>query len=73
MVADNGPGIPDEYKQKIFDEFFRIPAGNVHNVKGYGLGLSYVKKIIKAHKGAVEVKDNYPKGSMFIITIPYEA
>lgn len=73
MVADNGPGIPDECKQKIFDEFFRIPTGNVHNVKGYGLGLSYVRKIIKAHKGAVEVKDNYPKGSMFIITIPYEA
>lgn len=71
-VSDNGPGIPNEYKQKVFDEFYRIPTGNVHTVKGYGLGLSYVKKVVKAHKGSVEVKDNHPKGSVFIIRIPYE-
>lgn len=72
-VSDNGPGVPNEYKQKVFDEFYRIPTGNVHTVKGYGLGLSYVKKVVKAHKGSVEVKDNHPKGSVFIIRIPYEA
>ena len=71
-VSDNGPGIPDEYKKKVFDEFYRIPTGNLHTVKGYGLGLSYVKKVIKAHKGSVEVKNNQPKGSVFIIRIPYE-
>lgn len=71
-VADNGPGIPDEHKQKVFDEFYRIPTGNVHNVKGYGLGLSYVKKVINAHNGSVLVQDNFPNGSVFIIRIPNE-
>jgi len=69
-VADNGPGIQDEYKQKVFDQFFRIPSGNVHNVKGYGLGLSYVKKIAEAHGGKVLVTDNIPSGSVFTITLP---
>lgn len=72
-IADNGPGIPDAYKEKIFDQFYRIPTGNVHNVKGYGLGLSYVKKVIEAHKGTVAVKNNHPKGSAFIIRLPHEA
>lgn len=69
-VADNGPGIPDEYKQKVFDQFFRIPSGNVHNVKGYGLGLSYVKKVVGAHGGTVAMTDNMPNGSIFTITLP---
>lgn len=72
-IADNGTGIPDAYKEKIFDQFFRIPTGNVHNVKGYGLGLSYVKKVIEAHKGTIAVKNNQPKGSAFIIRLPHEA
>jgi nitrogen-specific signal transduction histidine kinase len=72
-VADNGPGIPDAFKTKIFEKFYRIPTGNVHNVKGYGLGLSYVKKVVQAHGGTVTVKDNSPTGSVFIIRIPYEA
>lgn len=72
-IADNGPGIPDGYKAKVFDQFYRIPSGNVHNVKGYGLGLSYVKKVVLAHKGTVAIKDNHPSGSIFIIRIPYEA
>jgi len=71
-IADNGTGIPDAYKEKIFDQFYRIPTGNVHNVKGYGLGLSYVKKVIEAHKGTVAVKNNHPKGSAFIIRLPHE-
>ncbi len=72
-IADNGPGIPDAYKTKIFDRFYRIPTGNVHNVKGYGLGLSYVKKVVEAHRGIITVKDNSPTGSIFTIRIPYEA
>lgn len=71
-VGDNGPGIPDEHKKKVFDEFYRVPTGNVHNVKGYGLGLSYVKKVINAHNGSISVQDNFPQGSVFVIRIPYE-
>jgi two-component sensor histidine kinase len=72
-IADNGPGIPDMFKTKVFDQFYRIPTGNVHNVKGYGLGLSYVKKVVNAHGGSVSVKDNKPSGSIFIIKLPHEA
>jgi len=72
-IADNGPGIPDAFKEKIFDRFYRISTGNVHDVKGYGLGLSYVKKVIETHGGTVTVKNNNPKGSVFIITLPNEA
>jgi signal transduction histidine kinase len=71
-IADNGPGITDAYKAKVFDQFYRIPTGNIHNVKGYGLGLSYVKKVVQAHKGSITIKDNQPSGSMFTIRIPYE-
>lgn len=72
-VIDNGPGIPDEYKKKIFGQFYRVPSGNVHDVKGYGLGLSYVQKVIHAHKGTITVEDNEPKGSIFKIRLPYAA
>lgn len=72
-IADNGPGVADAYKTKIFDQFYRIPTGNVHNVKGYGLGLSYVKKVVQAHRGTITVKDNQPLGTILIIRIPYEA
>lgn len=71
-IADNGPGIQDAYKTKVFDHFYRIPTGNIHNVKGYGLGLSYVKKVLLAHKGNITIKDNQPSGSIFIIRIPNE-
>lgn len=69
-VADNGHGIPDSHKQKVFGPFYRVPSGNVHNVKGYGLGLSYVKKVIEAHKGSISIKDNQPSGAIFIIKLP---
>lgn len=72
-IADNGPGIPDEYKQLIFDDFYRVPSGNVHNVKGYGLGLSFVKKVVAMHRGSVQVTDNQPQGTVFIIELPYES
>ncbi len=69
-IIDNGPGIADEFKQKIFEQFYRIPTGNVHDIKGYGLGLSYVKKVISRHKGSIIIADNKPFGSIFSINLP---
>lgn len=68
-VSDNGPGIPRDYLGKIFDKFFRVPADNIHNVKGYGLGLSFVSLVITLHKGRVEVRNLNP-GCSFIISLP---
>jgi two-component system phosphate regulon sensor histidine kinase PhoR len=69
-IEDNGLGIAPEYKKKIFEKFFRVPTGDVHNTKGYGLGLSYVSSIMKAHGGTVAVLSEPGKGSNFIITFP---
>ncbi|MGO4875653.1 sensor histidine kinase [Pedobacter psychrotolerans] len=66
-IKDNGPGIADEFKLKIFDQFYRIPTGNLHDVKGYGLGLHYVKKVISQHKGIISVSNNKPSGTVFSI------
>lgn len=68
--TDNGIGIPKQYRKKIFERFFRIPTGNVHNVKGFGLGLDYVKKIVKRHGWKIKVTNHLPKGSIFTIIIP---
>ncbi|MEO7769340.1 MAG: HAMP domain-containing sensor histidine kinase [Ferruginibacter sp.] len=70
-VTDNGMGIPEEYKRKIFEQFFRVPNGDVHNIKGYGLGLSYVNHIVQRHMGFIEVETTPGKGSTFIIKIPF--
>lgn len=70
-IVDNGPGINEEFKIKIFDQFYRIPTGNTHDIKGYGLGLSYVKKVINQHFGTIRILDNKPNGSIFKITLPY--
>lgn len=69
-VKDNGIGMSRDQLSKIFDQFYRIPTGNVHNVKGFGLGLSYVNTIIKSLKGQVRVKSEKDKGSEFEISIP---
>jgi len=70
-VTDNGIGIESAYKQKIFDKFFRVPTGDKHNIKGYGLGLSYVAEVIKRHHGNVHVESELGKGSTFTARFPY--
>jgi signal transduction histidine kinase len=69
-IKDNGTGIPQGHIQHIFDKFYRVPAGNVHNVKGTGLGLNYVKYIAEAHGGSVTVKSEVNAGTEFTVTIP---
>jgi len=69
-VSDKGMGIPKEYQAKIFDKFVRVPTGNEHNIKGYGLGLSYVANIIKQHKGTIQVDSDKGIGTTFSFSLP---
>jgi two-component system phosphate regulon sensor histidine kinase PhoR len=69
-VADKGIGMNRDQQKKIFDQFYRIPTGNLHDVKGFGLGLSYVNNMIKRMNGSISVKSEKDKGSEFEIRFP---
>ena len=71
-VTDKGIGMNKEQRKHIFDKFYRVHTGNLHDVKGFGLGLSYVKAIMTAHKGSIDVKSELGKGSSFILSFPYK-
>ncbi|MGB3548894.1 MAG: HAMP domain-containing sensor histidine kinase [Saprospiraceae bacterium] len=71
-VKDNGIGMTKESRKHIFDRFYRVHTGNIHDVKGFGLGLSYVKKIMDAHHASVNVRSELGKGSSFILFIPHK-
>lgn len=71
IVSDNGKGIPKEFHQKVFEKYFRVPANDIHDVKGFGLGLAYIKKIVEMHHGKIQLTSEIGKGTSFTISLPY--
>ena len=71
-IQDNGIGIDRQHQKFLFTKFYRVPTGNVHNVKGFGLGLNYVRLIVKAHGGVISCKSELGKGSIFTLTFPHK-
>jgi len=69
-ISDKGIGIEKQYQKQVFGKYFRVPTGNVHDIKGFGLGLAYVKKIIELHDGTIELESELGHGTTFKITLP---
>ena len=72
IIADEGIGIPEEHRARVFEKFYRVPTGDVHDVKGFGLGLFYVKGVCEAHGYSLQIDPDREQGTAFIITIPYK-
>lgn len=72
-VADDGMGIPKHYQEHVFEKFFRVPTGDVHNVKGFGLGLNYVRHVVEQHGGSIQLASEAGRGSRFTILLPEDA
>jgi len=72
IVEDHGVGMTSDSRKQIFDKFYRVHTGNLHDIKGFGLGLSYVKAITDAHSGKIDVSSRLGEGSSFILYLPYD-